>query len=66
MSKPTLRVKARHSQWGTPSGEQVDVVRLLPSGGKPIAIDYTEIPQLLADLGQLLLDHQTTTEKTYE
>lgn len=62
MTKPTLRIKARHSRWGTPDGEQIDVVRLLPAGGRPIAIDYTEIPQLLADLGQLLLEHHTRKE----
>lgn len=59
MNKPILRVKARHSQWGTTDGEQVDVVRLLPTGGRAIAVDYSQIPQLLADLGQLLLEHQT-------
>lgn len=65
MSKPTLRVKARRSKWGTPDGEQFDVVRLLPTGGKAIAIDYDQIPQLLADLGQLLLEHQKAEEEDH-
>lgn len=57
MNKPSLKVKARASKWGTPDGEQIDIVRLLPTGGKAVGIDYTEIPNLIADLARLLHDH---------
>lgn len=61
-NRRVFRVDAKASSWGTPDGRQDPIVRLHPKGGKgTIAIDYSEIPKLIAELAMLLAEQQEGT-----
>lgn len=59
----SLRVRAKASQWGTPTGEQIEVVRLL-GAGKTIAVEYEHLPQLIAELASALVEHNRKEGET--
>lgn len=61
-NRRVFRVDAKASSWGTTDGRQDPIVRLHPKGGKgTIAIDYSEIPKLIAELAMLLAEQQEGT-----
>ena len=56
------RVQARPAEWGNADGTSSDLVKLYGGNRGSIALDYSEIPRLIAELATLL-DKQPTLRK---
>ena len=57
------RVQARASEWGNADGTSVAIVKLYGGTRGSIALDYSEVPRLIAELARLLHDHQHPARK---
>ena len=57
------RVQARPAEWGNADGTTSDIVKLYGGARAPIAVDYSEIPRLIAELAELLHEHQRPSRK---
>ncbi len=57
------RVQARPATWGNADGSTDDVVKLYGGTRQAIAVDYTEIPYLIAELARLLHQQQHPPRK---
>lgn len=57
------RVQARPAEWGNADGTTSPLVKLYGGTRAPIAVDYSEIPRLIAELAELLHEHQRTSWK---
>ena len=56
------RVQARGTTWGNADGTSSPIVKLYGGTRAGIAIDYSEIPNLISDLAKLLLEHAPEQE----
>lgn len=57
------RVQARPAEWGNADGTTSPLVKLYGGTRAPVAVDYSEIPRLIAELAELLHEHQRTSRK---
>lgn len=57
------RVQARPAEWGNADGTTSALVKLYGGTRAPIAVDYSEIPRLIAELAELLHEHQRPSRK---
>ncbi|WP_336652362.1 MULTISPECIES: hypothetical protein [unclassified Leucobacter] len=56
MTRKPFKIETRPAKWRNADGTETDVVRLF-GGTRSIAVDFTEIPALIAQLEQLQQDH---------
>lgn len=54
------RVKARSADWSNADGTTDQIVKLFGGSRGSIAVDYSEIPRLIAELAQLQFEYQRT------
>lgn len=57
MTRKPFKIETRPAKWRNADGTETDVVRLF-GGTRSIAVDFTEIPALIAQLEKLQQDHE--------
>lgn len=57
------RVQARATEWGNADGTTDQIVKLYGGTRGAIAVDYSQIPRLIAELAQLLHEHQKEEDR---
>lgn len=57
MTRKPFKIETRLAVWKNADGTETDVVRLF-GGTRSLAVDYTEIPALIAQLEKLQQDHE--------
>lgn len=56
MTRKPFKIETRHAVWKNADGTETDVVRLF-GGTRSIAVDFTEIPDLIAQLEKIQQEH---------
>lgn len=56
-TQPRFKVDARASSWKHPDETETPVIRLYGGKKGSIALDYSQLPRLIAQLAQLQLEH---------
>lgn len=62
-TRKRYRVQARPSEWGNADGTSDAIVKLYGGTRGSIALDYSEVPRLIAELAKLLHEQQQPARK---